>query len=158
MKLCGSLLLLFSGLLWGISRARELYRRERLLMEWQRLMQSLKTGISYSARPLGELIQQEDSPFCREAAALPGFLRNPRQALARAGEQLLGRQADRELYRNFVAGLGASDAQGQLQHLDLYAAMVGQALSQAREEREKRSRLYICLGLFGGLTVCLLLV
>jgi len=158
MKLLGSLLLIASGLLWGCAKSRELLRRERLLTEWQRLMQSFKTGISYSARPLAEMIRGDTSPFCREAVKLPDFSRDPRQALAQAGENLLGRQTDKALYQSFAAGLGASDASGQLRHIDLYAAMVEQALKEAREERDRRGRLYICLGLFGGLTVCLLLL
>lgn len=158
MKLLGGLLLVASGLLWGWGKSQELRRREALLCDWQRLLQSLKTGISYSARPLGELIRAADSLFCREAARQPDFAHDPRQALSQAGESLLGRQEDRELYRGFAAGLGASDVPGQLRHIDLYAAMVDQALAGAREERDKRGRLYICLGLFGGLTACLLLV
>ncbi len=158
MKLLGSLLLIASGLLWGCAKSHELLRRERLLAEWQRLMQSFKTGISYSARPLGELIRQDASPFCQEAVKHPDFSRDPPKALSEAGGRLLGRQADRALYQSFAAGLGASDAPGQLRHIDLYAALAEQALREAREERDKRGRLYICLGLFGGLTGCLLLL
>lgn len=158
MKLVGSLLLIASGLLWGWARSQELLRRQRLLGEWQRLLQSLRTGISYSARPLGELIRGDPSPFCQEAQKRPCFARDPRQALAQAGETLLARPSDRALYKSFAAGLGASDSAGQLRHLDLYAALVEQALKEAREEREKRGRLCICLGLFGGLTLCLLLL
>lgn len=158
MKLVGSLLLLISGLLWGGAKARELLRREQLLAEWQRLLQSLKTGISYSARPLGEFIREEDSPFCQAAVMQPDFGRDPPGALARAGEGLLSKPSDRALYESFARGLGASDAPGQLRHIDLYAARVEEALREAREERDKRGRLYVCLGLFGGLTVCLLLL
>ena len=155
MKLLGSVFLLLGGLLWGFSKARELWQRERLLGQWQRLIESLKTGVSFAARPLGDLIREDGSPFCREAAASPLFSQNPQQALLQAGNRLLPRQGDKALYQGFAQGLGASDAAGQLRHLELYASLVGQALLEAREER---SRLYICLGLFGGLTLCLLLL
>ena len=158
MKLLGSVFLLLGGLLWGFSKARELWQRERLLGQWQRLIESLKTGVSFAARPLGDLIQEDGSPFCREAAASPLFSQNPQQALLQAGKRLLPRQGDKALYQGFAQGLGASDAAGQLRHLELYASLVGQALLEAREERAKRSRLYICLGPFGGLTLCLLLL
>lgn len=158
MKLLGSVFLLLSGVLWGLSKARELWRRERLLGQWQRLIEALKTGISFGSRPLGDFIREDGSPFCREAASSPLFSQNPPHALSQAGERLFSRQGDKALYRDFAQGLGASDAAGQLRHLDLYASLVGQALEEAREERDKRSRLYICLGLFGGLTLCLLLL
>ena len=158
MKLLGSAFLLLGGLLWGFSKARELWQRERLLGQWQRLIESLKTGVSFAARPLGDLIREDGSPFCREAAASPLFSQNPQQALLQAGNRLLPRQGDKALYQGFAQGLGASDAAGQLRHLELYASLVGQGLLEVREERDKRSRLYICLGLFGGLTLCLLLL
>ena len=158
MKLLGSVFLLLGGLLWGFSKARELWQRERLLGQWQRLIESLITGVSFAARPLGDLIREDGSPFCREAAASPLFSQNPQQALLQAGNRLLPRQGDKALYQGFAQGLGASDAAGQLRHLELYASLVGQALLAVREERDKRSRLYICLGLFGGLTLCLLLL
>lgn len=158
MKLAGSILLILSGFLWGWAKAGELRRRERLLMEWQSFLQALKTGIRYSARPLGELIRKESASFCREAANGPDFAYDPRQALARAGEALFTHPADRGLFREFTLGLGASDAEGQLRHIGLYEARVEQALQEARAEREKRGRLMICLGLFGGLTACLVLL
>ena len=157
-KVLGSLLLLLSGLLWGAAKSRELWRRERLLREWQRLLQNLQTSVRCWARPLGELVEKEDSPFCRAAVERPCFSQDPRAALAQAGEELLTRTSDRALYQGFVAGLGVSDVQGQLQHMGLYAGLVEQALGEAREERGKLGRLYVCLGLFGGLTVCLLLL
>ena len=158
MKLIGSVLVILSGFLWGSAKSQELRNRERLLTQWQRLIQSLKTGISYSARPLAELLRSSDSPFCKLAVQHPDFLRDPPQALAQAGASLLNRAGDKALYREFAEGLGASDAPGQLRHLDLYAGLVSEALKEAREERDKRGRLYQCLGLFGGLTICLLLL
>ncbi len=156
-KLAGSLLLMTSGLLWGLGRSWELLRRERLLTEWQQLIEHLKTGISYCQRPLGELIGGEDSPFCREALKDPAFHRDPPGALGRAGQRILSHPGDKALYKGFTEGLGKSDAPGQLRHLELYAALVAEARRDAREQRDKRGRLDICLGLFGGLTVCLLL-
>ena len=99
MKVLGSLLLLLSGLLWGAAKSRELWRRERLLREWQRLLQNLQTSIRCWARPLGELVEKEDSPFCRAAVGRPCFSQDPRAALAQAGEELLTRTSDRALYQ-----------------------------------------------------------
>ena len=90
-KVLGSLLLLLSGLLWGVAKSRELWRRERLLREWQRLLQNLQTSIRCWARPLGKLVEKEDSPFCRAAVERPCFSQDPRAALAQAGEELLTR-------------------------------------------------------------------
>lgn len=158
MRALGGVLLVCSGLLWGLYKARELVVRERVLTELRKMMQGLETGIRYSASPLGDLVRQGESPFCKEAVGLAVFPQDPRQALAQAGERLLSQKGDRELYQGFVAGLGASDTQGQLGHIGLYAAMLEHTLGQARQEREAKARLYVSLGLFGGAALCLLLL
>lgn len=151
MKLLGSAFLVGSGLLWGLSRFWELARREQLLFELQRLMQSLETGIRSCARPLGELLSQEASPFCQGEGA------TPQEAMLQAGSRLLRRREDLALYKGFVAGLGTTDVQGQQRHIGLYASQLAHLLEGARAEREKQGRLYISLGLFAGLTISILL-
>ncbi len=122
------------------------------------MIQALRTGIEFSARPLEELIDGlEEFPFCRLARKEPAFPAEPKAALEQAGERLLKVPEDLELYRGFARGLGESGLQGQLEHIDLYAALLERNLTQAGEERERKFRLYICLGLFGGAVLCLVL-
>lgn len=151
--------MILSGLCLGLWKADELRRREAALLDWKRMLQALRTGVSFSARPLEELVLGDrDNPFCRLAAEEPGFSRDPGAALERAGERLLREPADLDLYRGFARGLGESGAQGQLEHLALYASLLEANLGEAREAKEKRSRLYVCLGLFGAAALCLVLL
>jgi len=129
-----------------------------LLTQLEGLLQWLQTEIAYSARPLPELIKASDSPFCREAAGYPEFSGDPCGALSRAGAKLLHNGKDRELFRDFAGGLGASDTQGQLGHLRLCMARTGQHLTEAREVYRERSRLYTGLGVLAGLGACVLLL
>ena len=41
---------------------------------------------------------------------------------------------------------------------EMYAALVAPLLHRAREDRERRSRLYVALGAFGGMALCLALL
>ena len=65
---------------------------------------------------------------------------------------------DRELFQNFVQGLGASDTQGQLEHLELYMDLLRERLREAREEYMQKNRLYIALGLFAGVALCVIIL
>ena len=56
MRALGAVLVLCSGVLWGLGRARALGERERLLLDWEQLLQRLRTGIGYSASPLSQLV------------------------------------------------------------------------------------------------------
>lgn len=104
------------------------------------------------------MASNRESQFCSLAAEDPAFPWDPRSSLEQAGEKLLKDPGDLELYRGLVRGLGESDVQGQLEHLDLYGSLLETSLAGAREERERKSRLYVCLGLFGGVVLCLVLL
>lgn len=143
----------------GLSRARELSRREEALLDFKKLLQFFKTGIGYAARPLAELISEaQDSRFCKEAAKNAAALAEPKAALKSAGEKILRDNADIELFRVFVQGLGESDTHSQLEHIAMCAELLESNLSHAAEEKTKKSQLYVCLGLFGGITLCLVLL
>ncbi len=130
-----------------------------LLVDLRLTIQSFRTGINYAARPLGELIaENRDSRFCRLAVREPCFPSRPKAALEEAGKKLLREPADLELYLGFVRGLGSSDVQGQMEHMELYSALLQTSIAQAGAVRESRSRLCVCLGLFGGVTLCLVLL
>lgn len=158
MKLLGALLLMLSGLAWGMERAGALRRRVELLMDLLCLLQRLSVEIAYSARPLGEMLAAGESRFCRKAMEWEGFAADPAGGLAWAGEQLLNHQKDRELLYGFAQGLGASDSQGQQEHLRLYQALAGDRLREAQEAYGQKKRLYLALGLFAGLTVSIVIL
>lgn len=158
MKALGMVMLVLGGFLLGLGRAGELKRRVSLLTELLALMQGLRAEIAWSARPLQEILALDESCFCKEARAREDFQENPAGALARTGEALLSRRADRELLAGFAKGLGASDTQGQLSHLELYMALTKDSLAGARAEYAQKYRLYTALGLFGGLAVCVVLL
>lgn len=158
MKLAGAFFLVLAGLAWGMGRSRELRQRVEALSELQRLMQWIRTEISWSARPLPELISVGDSPFCREAVKESCFPADASHALLQAGRRLLPQEKDRILLQSFTSGLGTSDIQGQLEHLALCMARVENSLEDAREAVRDRSRLYVGLGAFGGIGLCVLLL
>ena len=158
MRTAGALLLVVSGLIWGLGRAGELRRRVELLEEIYGAARRLKAEIYYSSRPIGELIRMCGGRLCSMAAQSRSFQSDPAGALAAAAEELFKKREDRELAQGLAKGLGASDTQGQMEHLELYSALLESRLQKAREELSRKSRLYPCLGLFTGLGLSILLI
>ena len=100
MKFLGAIVIILSGPCIGRQPARELKQREERLLDLKRTIQWFRAEIRYTARPLSELISEnEDSDFCLLAAEEPDFVRDPKEALQKAGEKLLKGSADLELYR-----------------------------------------------------------
>lgn len=158
MRLLGGGLLAVSGLLWGLDRARRLGRRVERLGELLRFMQFLRTEIAYSSSPLRQMLAMGQDIFCQAAAEHPQFEEDPVAALGEAGGALLLWKKDQALFQGLVQGLGASDTQGQLEHLALYKALAEAGLSEAKEELAQKRRLYLALGGFGGLAACILVL
>jgi stage III sporulation protein AB len=64
---------------------------------------------------------------------------------------------DLELLKGFGAGFGSSDTEGQLAHFSLYENLAASALDEAKKERDRKSKLYLMLGIFGGTAAAILL-
>lgn len=152
-------MILLSGLIIGIMKSARLRERETALLEWQKMLLRFKTEISFSARNMSELIGVcQEYSFCRLAATKPEFLMNPTLAMKKAGEEILSFSKDQSLYCDFTAELGVSHTEGQLEHIELYAGLVNANLQEAKTEVQQKSRLYMALGGFGAVTICMLVI
>lgn len=157
MKALGGLLLAVSGLIWGLSRSGELHSRVERLTELLSLIRILKAEVCYSARPIGELLCRSSCKLCKLAAERWDFHANPAEALLEAGKSLYSRREDLNLLAGFTQGLGVSDTQGTLEHLDLYTGLIQARLEEAQAELSKKQRLYPALGLCTALVVAVIL-
>lgn len=66
--------------------------------------------------------------------------------------------ADRELLLHFGEELGRTDVEGQVENCQNCAAQLAQRLDTARQEAAAKHRLYLTLGVTGGLALALLLL
>ena len=97
-------------------------------------------------------------PFLKAAAAdlqIDGDFHTAwRQGVKEQGEASGLTAADRELLVHFGDGLGRTDVEGQLTNCRLYA----ERLEEARRDAATKSRLYVTLGVTGGIGLALLLL
>ena len=62
------------------------------------------------------------------------------------------------MYLGFVKELGATDVQGQLEHIAMYQGLLAPRLEQAQIEARQKSKISVALGLFAGVAMSLLLL
>lgn len=159
MKPLGAMLIILSGLCLGLNFSAALRRREAALLDLNQMLQAFKSGIGCAACPLAQLVQQNDSSqLCRLAQTHPQLYSNPKAALLSSGEIILKNHADLKLYTDFISGLGETDTQSQLEHIELYTQLLQANISAAANEHKNKSRLYVYMGLFGGVALCLVLI
>ncbi len=152
-------MILLSGLTIGMIRSMALKERESALQEWKKLLLRFKTEISFSAKSLTDLIEEcQEYRFCQYAFEDSFFTQNPIESMKKAGPKILKNSKDNKLYEEFLEELGISNVEGQIEHLQLYMNLVSVNLQEAKEDVTQKSKLYIALGCFGAVTICMLMI
>lgn len=155
----GVVLILLCGLSLGAYRAAAFKQREDALNDLKGMMTALHAEIAFAARPLGETLCLLDGfALCRAAARFPCVRKDPQSALRLAGQECFSNPKDRKLFLEWVSGLGSTDTEGQLSHIDLFLSRLERNLREAAQDRAVKSRLYVSLGICGALSLCILLL
>ena len=169
MKIVGLLLMTLAGVWLGLSGASGLNRRAAALDAMEKLIARIASQIRYTAAPVRELIlsasrtaefqmlrflDSVDSAMEKEGE----FPRLWIEAVTREGGKCDFTAGDEELLREFGKGLGVSDTEGQTAHCKLYGELFSRQAEAARRDAANKGKLYIMLGLAGGLGLSLLLL
>ena len=148
-KLLGALLLAVSGLGAGFALSSGLTVRKRFWDSAVVFSDSLSTALRYRGEDIfttvndcarlcgvGICVEKSDRPFESEWLA--------------AVERLKINSADKKLLSEFGCGLGKTDCEGQLSHIELYREKFTARLGEARDEAAAKTKLYRVLGFFAG--------
>lgn len=162
LKLAGALLLIGAGFLAGYMESHKLSVRVEKLEAFLRFLTSAQTEIRYSSMPVDAILQAhggEISFFSRlRASAANGSWGSAwNDAVGCHAREEGFSEKDLALLKGFGSGFGASDSEGQAAHFGLYKTLTASALDEARRDRDRKSKLYLMLGVFGGMAAAILL-
>lgn len=149
----------------GISASRALSERVCFLEEYLKFLAFLQTQISYSAAPLPSLLEKyRDTrvlgPFV--STCLSGlnerhtFSQSWSEAIKESAKSFGLKKEEVHLICDFGSALGGSDVAGQISHCELNKQLVGTYLERAREEKTRKSKLYLMLGVCAGVAAALI--
>lgn len=162
LKLTGAVLLILAGTLAGYAESRKLSLRVKKLESFLRFLEAAQTEIRFSGMPVQRILREHNMglQFLACCAERCGGGQNFCSAWNASVADRAGTEgffaADRELLVGFGGGFGATDTEGQLSHCALYSTLVQSNLEAAKEEKNRKSRLYQTLGVFAGLAATLL--
>jgi len=157
------MLLIFAGTLLGFTESRKLAVRAESLESFLRFLSAAKTEVRYSAVPVVQIVAKHGSELHFFQECVRRCDQGESFAAAWKLAALNSRKADGfavhdvELLLSFGEGFGASDTDGQLSHMELFSELFCTNLKSAREDRNRKSKLYLMLGVFAGLFSALLL-
>ncbi len=170
LKLAASVLIVFSGGVFGLIVAQSYGTRLEQLKTFRGALTMLETEITYGLTPLpdalmsvgyhiegcvgrffaevGSLLNQDQGPSSGEAWE---------QSLGLLQEEAAFTAGDTEILRQFGFSLGASDRENQIKNLKLIQEQLRNQESHAEKLRDNNQRMWRTLGFLAGLAVVFIL-
>lgn len=154
LKLVLCLLILFSGALFGIHLSQKLNRRQEVLTAFEGLFHRAAIRIEYNAGDLCEI-------FSDNFAGFP-FDRNKAFSIQWAcfinGFSYVLTKDEISLLLGFTDGLGATDGESQIRHIQLYTNLLQEQIIKAREDIRVKSKMYRIIPLSAGIVLAILMI
>lgn len=164
-KYIGAVLFVVCTTLAGQLFSHKLYTRQMFLQEFVTFLNTLETHIRYNNYEIKQLVTKcATSHFFQPIVkVIENDSESPFISLWKEGVKALPRQnglikEDYYLILEFGDGLGTTDIEGQINHIDLYKSLFLKAVSNATAEVTSKSKLYKMLGFFAGTAVALLII
>ena len=169
-KLIGMLIIVLSGALAGLNKARQFESRPRQIRELILAMQRLETEISYGYTPLPEALNkmgaQMKEPLKSLFQSAARFMNPPhgltaqesiQQAIFNHWKLTSMKNTEKDVLHQLSFTLGTSDRQDQVKHLVLAAQQLKHEESTAREELDRYGKLSKNLGVLVGILIVILI-
>lgn len=145
MRLTGAVLIFLASSMCGFFAALRLKGRQKKLEQARRYIYSLCEEIRLTRAELPDAINR--------VKACGVYLKDG------AWQGLEGlNTSDLLLLNSFLLSLGKTDLEGQISNARLHIGALDERISEAKEEKEKLSRLYVSLGILGGLFAAVLVI
>ena len=142
------------ALLIGVYLSTRLSERTKLLSSFISLLEEVSLRMTYISSDLASLFKDN----------FAGFEFSPNQPFVPQFSMMIKQYKgtlsadDIALLNDFSKGLGTSDTASQLRHIQLYVKLLQEQLNKARDEVERKSKLYRILPLSAGIAVAVLLI
>lgn len=154
-----------SSVLMGYHFSHRLSLRVEFLRKLLSFIKYIETEIRFSASLLYELIKKYKTTgnmkkfideCCFNMEKGLSVSRSWEAALLKTSKENGLQSSDVEIIHSFGKTLGQNDMQGQMAYCNLTSELLSSCLSAAKENEEKKSKLYFILCVFSGLSIVLL--
>lgn len=158
MKSLGIVLILASGVLWGLSERRKLRNRTTSLIQLQRFLVALKSRIAYTSAPLEEILRTENNRIAKKVIEECDAGADVKNAWEQAAFHLFYKDTDVAFMQEFMEDFGKSDVLGQSGTISIYIERISPLISEAQKEAESKGRVKVAASTFFAVTVALILL
>ncbi len=146
-KLIGAAAIVIAASGIGFYKARCLEKRLSTLVKAARMLGEIKIALNYSLMTTEDIIT-----FLETNSSLKQLAEQRNGSISCLSER------ENQLLADFWAQLGSSDLESQLSSADMYIAELEEDISEIRESKEAKCRLYRTMGILSGLFICIMLI
>lgn len=153
-KLVLCLVILFCGAVIGIHLSQKLTRRRDVLTDFEVLFHRAMIRIEYNAGDLCEVFSENFAGFSFEHT-IPFDIQWDRFI---DGFTYVLSKEDIGMLRSFTKDLGAADIDSQRQHISLFSELLKEHICQARDDIQKKAKMYRIIPLSVGMMISLMVI
>ncbi len=167
LKIIGAIIIVICGTALGITSSNNLSSRVDFLENFLKFIVFTEKEITYSTDSLSNIISKFDSngnfkkflTICQnELKNDASFFDSWSSAIGEVSKNLKLSERDITIVKNFGQSLGTSDIESQSIHCQLHKNLINDEISDAREVKKNKSKLYVTLGICGSITLVLILI
>lgn len=166
LKCLGFMIIMLAAISMGYVRCKKLTLRVNFLTEYLQFINYLEAEMRYSSDLIQELVKKYCSPTLSNFLSCFSKNMDTGQTLKNAWVTALSNEkksfgldeADAELIHNFGTNLGNSDIESQISYCKMNKQLINSRIALAREEKDKKAKLYFILYFFAGLSIVLFLL
>lgn len=160
-------MLIMTGSLIGYAASNRLSERLSFIEQYIQFLNFTETQIRYSSCSLSQIMSgfMQDRKIGNMLRSCVDEMNNGKvlyeawnNAVNGAAQEYGLKKEDEAVIKSFGDELGNSDVDGQIMNCRLNRELMTTRLNNAREERQKKSKLYVLLGVFGGTLFVLLFI
>lgn len=153
-KLFLCILILFCGAVVGLHLSQRLSQRKDILTEFEVLFHRAMIRIEYNAGDLCEVFSDNFAEYDFEHT-IPFEIQW--QRFISSFSYVLTKD-DKRMLLSFTNGLGTADCDSQKQHITLFSEMLREHIENARDEIQKKAKMYRIIPLSVGMAISLIVI
>lgn len=165
MKIVGIIIILISSSLLGIYFADRLKKRLKELSDIKCMLEQISVLIRYKVLTVYEIIDElKDNDICRRLPFINNFNKIKDESFYNQWCKSIDtsdtslKDEDKKVLKSFGSFFGSSDVDGQLADIKVFAENIDNITVKAKEDYEKKSKLYKSLGVVAGAFISIMLM
>ncbi len=158
MKFIALFMIIVSGILFGINKYKDMEKRVRILEFYESLLNEIKIGVSYSLNDIHLILTESENPVAIKIREGKAFSENLNIRWKETAEYFFCDGTDVRFIGRFIDEFGKTDIETGRIITDNYLEKVHLKCIAAKEELNKKGKIYIVYSFFISFAVAMLLI